>query len=499
MVAYAPRMASTGADWRIWAQRAAALAMWLLLALPLLRVAALDRLWPQDQVLALLEHAQDALDAGRLTAADGSGARELYTAAIAMDPDRGEAREGLARVALAAVAQARDATARDRFGDAQRMLDLARELDAPRADIAPVAEELRKREASRLGIDTLLRNAAAARAAGRLDGAPDAALPLYAKVLSLQPERTDAIEGREDALADQLQRARAELDAGKLAGAATLIAAARGYDAGHVDLPETEAAFARSRDALQSRADRALRRGKLVEAESDYRQLAALPNAPAAAKQGLHAVALAQVRNGERMSADFRFAEADAALDRAQAIDPATPGLREARAHLVRARVAQRELRPVPVGANRHREVQRLLAAAAEAEARGDLLTPPGDSAFDRLRVARSLAPDDKAVIAASKRLLPAAWQCQRTQLQANSLARSRSCLDAAAALGADRAEVNRAKRALALRWIDVGEERLRGGSVESAAQAVEEARRLDASTPGIAELQERVRVAARP
>ena len=492
-------MASADADWRIGAQRAAALAMWLLLALPLLRVAALDRLWPQDQVLTLLEHAQDALDAGHLTAADGSGARELYTAAIAMDPDRGEAREGLARVALAAVAQARAATSRNRFDEARRMLDLARELDAPRAAVEPVADALRKREASRLGIDTMLRNAAAARLAGNLDGAPDAALPLYAKVLSLQPERTDAIEGREDALADLLQHARADLDAGKLGDAAALIAAARGYDAGHVDLPETEAAFARSRDALQSRADRALRRGKLVEAERDYRRLAALPNAPAAAKQGLHAVALAQVRNGERMSADFRFAEADAALDRAQAIDPATPGLREARAHLVRARVAQRELRPAPVGANRHREVQRLLAAAAEAEARGDLLTPPGDSAFDRLRVARSLAPDDKAVIAASKRLLPAAWQCQRTQLQANSLARSRSCLDAAAALGADRGEVNRARRALALRWIDVGEERLRGGSVESAAQAVEEARRLDASTPGIAELQERVRVAARP
>src|SRR5690348_2179372 len=102
-------MASADADWRIWAQRATALALWLLLALPLLRVAALDRLWPQDQVLALLEHAQDALDAGRLTAADGSGARELYTAAIAMDPDRGEAREGLVRVARAAAAQARDA------------------------------------------------------------------------------------------------------------------------------------------------------------------------------------------------------------------------------------------------------------------------------------------------------------------------------------------------------------------------------------------------------
>ena len=493
-------MASARGDWSIWAQRATALALWLLLSLPLLRIAALDRLWPQDPALALLERAQSALDAGRLTAPDGSGARELYTAAIAMDPDRSAAREGLANVALAAVAKARDATSRNRFDEARRMLDLARELDAPRTDVDPVADALRKREASRLGLDAMLRSAAAARAAGNLDGAPDAALPLYAKVLSLQPERTDAIEGREDALADLLQRARSELDAGKLAEAATLIAAARGYDAGHVDLPETESAFARSRDALQSRADTALRRGKLVEAERDYRQLMVLPGAPPSAKQGLHAVALAQVRIAEKMSADFRFAEADVALDRAQAIDPATPGLREARAHLARARVAQRGMNPSRgTAATRQRDVKKLLAEAAAAEARGDLLTPPGDSAYDRLRVARSLAPNDKAVIAASKRLLPAAWQCQRTQLQANSLARSRSCLDAAAALGADRSEVSRARRALALRWIDVGEERLRGGSVDSAAQAVEEARRLDASTPGIAELQERVRVAARP
>ncbi|MFT3896912.1 MAG: hypothetical protein QM719_04345 [Thermomonas sp.] len=493
-------MASANADWRLWAQRAAALALWLLLSLPLLRVAALDRLWPQDQVLELLEHAQDALDAGRLTAADGSGARELYTAAIAMDPDRGEAREGLVEVARAALAQAKDATAYDRFADARRLLDLARELEAPRAEIEPVADALRKRESSRLGIDALLKAAAAARTAGRLDGKPDAALPLYAKVLSLQPERIEAIEGREDSLADLLQQARGLLDAGKLAEAAALISTARGYDAGHVDLPETEAAFARSRDALQAQADAALRRNKLNVAERDYRRIAALPDATASARQGLRAVSLAQVRNAEKASADFRFDEANAALDRAQAIDPATPGLREARAHLARARIAQRESHPARGNvASRHREVQRLLAEAAAAEARGDLLTPPGESAFDRLRVARSLAPDDKAVIAASKRLLPAAWQCQRAQLQANSLARSRACLDAAAALGADRSEVNRARRALALRWVDVGEERLRGGSVAAAAQAVEEARRLDASTPGIEELQERVKVAARP
>jgi len=493
-------MASAGAEWRTWAQRAAALALWLLLSLPLLRVAALDRLWPQDQVLTLLAHAQSALDAGRLSAADGSGARELYTAAIAMDPDRGEAREGLARVALAAVAQARDATSHDRFAEAQRMLDLARELDAPRAALGPAADALRRREASRLGIDALLRDAAAARAAGRLDGAPGAALPLYAKVLSLQPERTEAIEGREDALADLLQQARTLLDAGRLAEAAALIASARGYDAGHVDFPETEAAYARSRDSLQAQADAALRRARLADAERDYRRLAALPEAPPAARQGLHAVALAQVRDAEKLSADFRFDQADAALDRARAIDPSTPGLRDARSHLARARVAQRGMQAARgSAATRHPDVRALLAKAAEAESRGDLLTPPGDSAYDRLRVARSIAPNDKAVIAASNRLLPAAWQCHRAQLQANSLARSRACLDAAEALGAARSDVNRARRALALRWVDVGEERLRGGSVDAAGQAVEEARRLDASAPGIEELQERVRIAARP
>jgi hypothetical protein len=493
-------MASADADWRTWTQRAAALALWLLLSLPLLRVAALDRLWPQDQVRALLEHAQDALDAGRLTATDGSGARELYTAAIAMDPDRGEAREGLARVALAAVAQAREALQGNRFAEARRKLDLARELDAPRADIAPVAEALREREAARLGLDTLLRDAAAARAAGRRVGAPDAALPLYAKVLALQPQRIEAIEGREDALADLLQHARGLLGAGKLAEAAALIAAARGYDPGHVDLPETEAAFARSRDALQARGDAALRRGRLADAERDYRRLAALPEAPSPAQQGLHAVALAHVRNGERLVADFRFAEAEAALDRAQAIDAATPGLRDARAHLVRARVAQRSMHAARGNAaTRHRDVQQLLAEAAAAEARGDLLTPPGESAYDRLRVARSIAPEDKAVVAASKRMLPAAWRCHRTQLQANSLGRAGACLDAAAALGAGRDELRQARRAMALRWIDVGEERLRGGSVATAGQAVDEARRWDPSTPGIAELQERVRVAARP
>ena len=132
-------MASADADWRIWAQRAAALALWLLLALPLLRVAALDRLWPQDQC-SLCWNAQDALDAGCLTAARRQRrARAVHRGDRDGSGSQRSARRP-ARVALAAVAQAREATARDRIADAHRLLDLARELDAPRAAVEPAAD-----------------------------------------------------------------------------------------------------------------------------------------------------------------------------------------------------------------------------------------------------------------------------------------------------------------------------------------------------------------------
>src|SRR5690606_34750192 len=113
-----------------------------------------------------------------------SGARELYEAALAMDPDRDEARVGLGQVAEAALAQARVATAQDRFADAHASLRLARALSVPRADADAVAAALRKREAAHAGIPRLLAQAEAAREAGRLTGDDSAALPLYQRILA---------------------------------------------------------------------------------------------------------------------------------------------------------------------------------------------------------------------------------------------------------------------------------------------------------------------------
>src|SRR3546814_3004342 len=66
------------------------------------------------------------------------------------------------------------------------------------------------RTATLLPSTTLFRSA---REAGQLTGDDKAALPLYQRILALQPENTGALEGREDALGELLQQARAQLRA----------------------------------------------------------------------------------------------------------------------------------------------------------------------------------------------------------------------------------------------------------------------------------------------
>src|SRR5690606_35534962 len=174
---------------------AAVLAVLVLAAGAALRSPLGDGLWPQARVHALTEQAAAALARGHLTAADGSGARELYEAARAIDPDQPAPRAGLARVAEAALAQAAEALAQDRFDDAHARLQLARELSIPRERADALAERLRGREAALTGLDGLAARAAQAHADGRLHGGEDAALALYARVLELAPAHAEALRG----------------------------------------------------------------------------------------------------------------------------------------------------------------------------------------------------------------------------------------------------------------------------------------------------------------
>lgn len=482
--------------WRWWLLAGSAL---LAVLLFLFHGPLADRLWPQTRAQKLIEDGSAALAAGRLTAADGSGARELYEAAVAIDPDRLDAREGLARVAGAALAQAREATAQDRFADAHAALRVARELSVPRDDADAVAAALRERESAHAGLEGLAARAEAAREAGDFDGDADAALPLYARVLALQPNHALALRGREDALGAMLDDARERLRAGDVATATRAIAAAMRYDPGHVDLPDTQARLTEELDALRRRADADLARGRIDAAVSAWRMLLQRDPADAGALAGLQRAAEAHAARARRLAGDFRFDEAAGELREAVALAPGNEAVRAAGAQVERSRTASRRAGVAMPSGERMRRVAALLEQAETAEARGDLLAPPGDSAYDKLRAAQSLAPDDAAVRRAVARLLPAVQRCFERGLSDNDLGRARGCLDARGMLGEGDAGLAQARRRLAARWLAIGDERLAAGQLDGARAALESARQLDARTPGIAAFGERLQAASAP
>src|SRR5690606_24515524 len=211
---------------------------------------------------------------------------------------------------------------------------------------------------------------------------------------------------REDALSELLQQARARLRAGELAEATAAIAVARRYDAGHVDLPDTQARLNEELDDVRRDAAAALASARLERAEERYRLLGEAGQ-QVDADAGLQRVAAAWAHRAETLAADFRFAAADAALEHARALAPETTLVADAERRIARARQSHARLGSQVPPRERKRGVARLLAEAGEAEARGDLLDPPGDSAFDKLRAARAIAPDDPAVRKATARLLP--------------------------------------------------------------------------------------------
>ena len=90
--------------WRIAVLSVSAVLLLAFVAAVLFRQRIGDWIWPDPRAEELRTQAGVALAAGRLSVADGSGARELYEAALALQPDQVQAREGLSRVALAALA-----------------------------------------------------------------------------------------------------------------------------------------------------------------------------------------------------------------------------------------------------------------------------------------------------------------------------------------------------------------------------------------------------------
>lgn len=469
----------------------------LLVVLLAVRQPLSDRLWPETRIQALRTSAEQALVEGRLTATDGSGARELYEAALALDPDRTGARDGLVRVGAAALARADAAMRAGQYAEAREHLALARSLGMPKPKVDAVERALRDRETADADIAPRLVAARAAREAGRWLGGPDAALAHYAAVLELQPGNTEALEGRDDLIADVLADAQRRLAAGDLEAAAALVREARGFNPSHAELPGALAALNRALESTRARAERDLRNDRLTHALTGFDRVLSLQPDDEAARAGRRTVGERLLQRSVRFAGDFRFTEAEAALAVAADVLGNSPEVDEARARISRARRSQAQLAtgsPSPQG---KRRLTQLLEEAATAEARGNLLLPPGDSAFDKVRAARAIAPNDRRVKAASARLLPAARRCFENAMRDNRLSSATACLDAVRVLEPTDRTLPAARGRLAQRWVAVGNERVGAGELDAARRALDAAIGLDPGVAGATDLAARLRQAS--
>lgn len=477
---------------RAWCWIGGAIAL-LAVVLAVVRQPLADWLWPDTRIQQLLDEGERALREGRLSAADGTGARERFEAAAALDPDRRDIQDARVRTGEAALRQARQQLAAGNHDAARAALGLARQLQMPQAGIAAVAAELQRAEHQAGGIGRLLQQAQAAQRQGRLDDGPDSALPLYQQVLALQPEQMQALEGREDALSDLLLHAGRLAAQGRLQQAARQLQRVEAFDPGHYDLPGARARLSTALEQRRRTAERDLARGRLQAAATGLQEVLAASPGDEAAQLGLQHVARAQAAEAVRLARDFRFAEAGKALQQARVLAPASAEVAAAGQVLARAKAAQQSMdSPVPA-AQREQRVRTLLENMEQAEAQGQWLLPPGNSAYDHLKAAQALAPQDVRVQRAAARILPAARTCLEENLRSNRLRAARTCLDAWQALAQGDTALAQARRRLAQRWIAVGSERLGGGDTGFAVQALHQAREIDAATPEIAAFRQRL------
>jgi serine/threonine-protein kinase PpkA len=459
-------------------------------------------LWPQTRMNDLLARADRALLENRLEGAEG--ARELYGAAAALDPDNLPARQGLQRVGLRLLDSARSALAANDFTAARAALAQARELAVPATDADAVQRELDARETRGVELGALLEQAQRASREGRLDQGDDSAVALYRRALAAEPGNALAAAGLRDTLTALLDRARALVAAGQFEQAAVQIEAVAALDASHLGLPDARAQLAEARSQRENQlaaqldeADRLAKAGRTTapaggSARDLYRAVLQADPANQRAQEGLRRIAQTLLGQAQRRMADFEFEPAAQLLDRAEAVDPKVPGLAAARTRMAELQKRASSI-PDPQAPATVARVAQLLAEAKTAAVAGNLLTPPGDSAYDKYRAVRSLDPDNAEARAGLAALPALARERFDQALGANRLATARGTLEALATLAPTDPALREMRRKLARSLLGQAAERLGANELPKAREAFEQARELDPTNPELPAMQARL------
>lgn len=489
------------------------------LILLLLALAAIGMLWlnqnrlrgmlPRTDFNTVLVQAQQALQDGRLDGQDGTSARELFQAAAALEPDNDRARDGLRQVGQAMLAQADAALQAGQLGQAAQQAAVARELLGGGSDIDRLDRAIAGARAAQVHTVDLVDQAQQALAAGKLDG-PGGAGALYQRVLRADPDNAVAAHGLDQVGYALAVQARKALDAKDGATADARIEQLAALQPNNGALPALRALQAQTRkqdnsalEAVLNAGQDALRAGRIDGSGDDTalaRFQAALKLDPdnAQARAGLGKVAQALTVQANAALDDGDTQQAAKLLDRAAELAPKSADLAAARARLDKASVAAPAApaaaepeppAPAVVSPQQSAEVARLVQRAQVATDNGDIMMPPGGSAYDLYRSALAIDGNNEAALHGLQALPSQVIRQFNQALAAGNLGKAGDMLANLAELAPGDAVQGALGNRLASAWLDQAEQQLARGDRIGASQSLERARKLSPSNPRVLDL----------
>jgi tetratricopeptide (TPR) repeat protein len=508
---------------------------WLLPVLLLVCIAVIATVWlnqgwlrgklPNTELNDVLSRAQQALQAGHLDGQDGTSARELFQSAIALQPDNDRATDGLRQVGQAELAQADAALQAGHLDQAAQQAASARDLlgggsDVDRLD-GQIAQARAAQGSSQVKTVDLVDQAQQALADGKLDG-PHGAGALYKQMLLADPNNAVAAHGLDqvgDALGVQAHKA---FDANDGATANALVEELAALQPNSGALPALRAQQAQTRKQddsaldgeLQQGAD-AFRAGRIVGSGDDtalahYKSALAIDPDNAEARAGLGKVAQALTVQASAAIDAGDTAQATALLDQAAALAPKSADLAAARARLSSASApgapspavdpnnaspddAVEASAPVVLSPQQNAAVASLVQRAQVAAARGDIMLPPGNSAYDLYRNALVIDGNNAAALQGLQ-ALPVTVEKQFNQALSNgNLGQASEMLDNLSQLAPGEASQSALSDRLAGAWLDQADQQLGRGDRVGATQSLARARKLSPNQPRVLDLAARL------
>lgn len=496
---------------------------WLVPFLLLLALALVGALWfnqgslrgmlPRTDLNNVLTQAQQALQDGHLDGQDGTSARELFQKAVALEPDNDLARNGLRQVGQAELAQADQALQAGQLGQATQEAAVARELLGGGSDVDRLDNLISHAHTTQAKTVNLIDQAQQAFAAGKLDGT-DGAGALYLRVLHADPDNAVAAHGLDQVGFALAVQARKALEAKDDATASARIDQLAALQPNNGALPALRALQAQTRkqdssalDAAIKQGQDALRAGRIAGAGDDtalahFKAALALDPDNALAKGGLGKVAQAlTVQANAAIDADDAM-QAARLLDQATELAPKSADLAAARARLdsmtstaatATAEPEHAALAAAVLSPQQSAAVAQLVQRAQVATGHGNIMTPPGDSAYDLYRSALAIDGNSSVALHGLQALPGRVEQRFNQSLAAGRLVQAGDMLaDLAELSPGDAAQAALSDR-LASAWLDQAEQQLASGDHIGASQSLDHARKLAPNHPRVLDLTARL------